>query len=77
MLGDGLDTPGTWEKCRMTLVKAAGGSGWHFCSNDRQYHDLHLRDDRHLGGFMLEFFSPPKTSKPKTGVFCISINEVR
>ena len=26
---------------------------------------------------MLEFFSPPKTSKPKTGVFCISINEVR
>ena len=75
MLGDGLDTPGTWEKCRMTLVKAAGGSGWHFCSNDRQY--LHPRDDRHLGGFMLEFFSPPKTSKPKTGVFCISINEVR
>jgi len=52
MLGDGLDTPGTWEKCRMTLVKAAGG-------------------------FMLEFFSPPKTSKPKTGVFCISINEAR
>ena len=26
---------------------------------------------------MLEFFSPPKTSKPKTGVFCVSINEVR
>ena len=52
MAGDGLDTPGSWEKCRMTLVKAAGG-------------------------FMLEFFSPPKASKPKTGVFCVAINEAR
>ena len=52
MAGDGLDTPGIWEKCRMTLVKAAGG-------------------------FMLEFFSPPKASKPKTGVFCVAINEAR
>ena len=52
MAGDGLDTPGSWEKCRMTLVKAAGG-------------------------FMLEFFSPPKSSKPKTGVFCLAINEAR
>ena len=43
MAGDGLDTPGSWEKTRMTLVKAAGG-------------------------FMLEFFSPPKASKPKSGV---------
>ena len=52
MAGDGLDTPGSWEKCRMTLVKAAGG-------------------------FMLEFFAPPKSSKPKTGVFCLAINEAR
>lgn len=29
------------------------------------------------GGFMLEFFSPPKVSKPKTGVFCFLITEAR
>ena len=29
------------------------------------------------GGFMLEFYSPPKTSRPKTGVFCFLITEAR
>ncbi|GAB6030607.1 hypothetical protein CHUAL_007468 [Chamberlinius hualienensis] len=29
------------------------------------------------GGFMLEFYSPPKSPKAKTGLFCYLINEVR
>lgn len=29
------------------------------------------------GGYMLEFYSPPKAIKPKCGVFCFLINEVR
>ncbi|KAK4292196.1 hypothetical protein Pmani_035016 [Petrolisthes manimaculis] len=28
-------------------------------------------------GYMLEFYAPPKSMKPRTGVFCISINEAR
>ena len=52
MAGDGLDTAGSWERCRMMLVKASGG-------------------------FMLEFFCPPKASKPKTGVFCFLVTEAR
>ncbi|XP_050699367.1 SH2B adapter protein 1-like isoform X2 [Eriocheir sinensis] len=28
-------------------------------------------------GHMLEFYAPPKSMKPRTGVFCISINEAR
>ena len=28
-------------------------------------------------GFMLEFYSPPKMSKPKTGIFCVQISEAR
>ncbi|XP_045589707.1 SH2B adapter protein 1 isoform X2 [Procambarus clarkii] len=28
-------------------------------------------------GHMLEFYAPPKSLKPRTGVFCISINEAR
>ena len=30
-----------------------------------------------LGGFILEFFSPPKSVKPKCGVFCFLISEAR
>ncbi|CAG7725229.1 unnamed protein product [Allacma fusca] len=30
-----------------------------------------------VGGFMLEFYSPPKVSKPKSGVFCFLITEAR
>jgi hypothetical protein len=52
MAGDGMDTPGAWERTRMTLVRASGG-------------------------FMLEFFSPPKASKPKNGVFCFLLTEAR
>ena len=29
------------------------------------------------GGFMIEFYSPPKMSRPKTGVFCFLISEAR
>ena len=47
-----MDGSSNWEKCKMMLVKAAGG-------------------------YMLEFFSPPKMSKPKTGVFCFLITEAR
>lgn len=47
-----MDGNSNWEKCKMMLVKAAGG-------------------------YMLEFFSPPKMSKPKTGVFCFLITEAR
>ena len=47
-----MDGNSNWEKCKLMLVKAAGG-------------------------YMLEFFSPPKMSKPKTGVFCFLITEAR
>ena len=47
-----MDGGSNWEKCKLMLVKAAGG-------------------------FMLEFFSPPKMSKPKTGVFCFLLTEAR
>ena len=30
-----------------------------------------------VGGYMLEFFSPPKASQPKCGVFCFLITEAR
>ncbi|XP_059487737.1 SH2B adapter protein 1 isoform X2 [Neocloeon triangulifer] len=30
-----------------------------------------------VGGYMLEFYSPPKASKPKSGVFCFLIAEAR
>ncbi|KRZ34823.1 SH2B adapter protein 2, partial [Trichinella pseudospiralis] len=29
------------------------------------------------GGYLLEFYSPPKASKPKNGIFCFLITEVR
>ncbi|XP_022793435.1 SH2B adapter protein 1-like [Stylophora pistillata] len=29
------------------------------------------------GGFMLEFYTPPKSPKPKTGIFCFLIHEAR
>ena len=29
------------------------------------------------GGFMLEFYCPPKMSRPKTGVFCFLLSEAR
>ncbi|XP_032236773.2 SH2B adapter protein 1 [Nematostella vectensis] len=29
------------------------------------------------GGFMLEFYTPPKSVKPKTGIFCFLIHEAR
>ncbi|KAK3736335.1 hypothetical protein QZH41_020808, partial [Actinostola sp. cb2023] len=29
------------------------------------------------GGFMLEFYCPPKSPKPKNGIFCFLIHEVR
>lgn len=29
------------------------------------------------GGFMIEFYTPPKMSRPKTGVFCFLISEAR
>jgi len=47
-----MDGNSLWEKCRLVLLKAAGG-------------------------YMLEFYSPPKLSKPKTGVFCFMITEAR
>nr|XP_018898534.1 PREDICTED: SH2B adapter protein 2 [Bemisia tabaci] len=30
-----------------------------------------------VGGYMLEFYSPPKATKPKSGVFCFLISEAR
>jgi hypothetical protein len=30
-----------------------------------------------VGGFMLEFYSPPKSVKPRSGVFCFLISEAR
>lgn len=30
-----------------------------------------------VGGYMLEFYSPPKSLKPKSGVFCFLITEAR
>lgn len=30
-----------------------------------------------VGGYMLEFYIPPKSSKPKSGIFCFLITEVR
>ncbi|KAK9504606.1 hypothetical protein O3M35_010907 [Rhynocoris fuscipes] len=30
-----------------------------------------------IGGYMLEFYSPPKSVKPKSGVFCFLITEAR
>ncbi|XP_055906200.1 SH2B adapter protein 2 isoform X3 [Eupeodes corollae] len=30
-----------------------------------------------VGGYMLEFYSPPKSQKPKSGVFCFLISEAR
>lgn len=30
-----------------------------------------------VGGYMLEFYSPPKSVKPKSGVFCFLITEAR
>jgi hypothetical protein len=30
-----------------------------------------------VGGYMLEFYSPPKSAKPKSGVFCFLIAEAR
>lgn len=30
-----------------------------------------------VGGYMLEFYSPPKSLKPKKGVFCFLITEAR
>lgn len=29
------------------------------------------------GGYMLEFYSPPKSSRPKSGIFCLLITEAR
>lgn len=47
-----MDGSGNWEKCKLMLVRAAGG-------------------------YMLQFYSPPKVSKPKAGVFCFLISEAR
>ncbi|VDN89609.1 unnamed protein product [Brugia pahangi] len=41
-----------WRKCRLCLVKTAGG-------------------------YLLEFYSPPKSSRAKSGIFCFLIMEVR
>ncbi|XP_034140242.1 SH2B adapter protein 1 isoform X2 [Drosophila guanche] len=30
-----------------------------------------------VGGYMLEFYSPPKSAKPRSGVFCFLISEAR
>lgn len=30
-----------------------------------------------IGGYLLEFYSPPKTVKPRSGVFCFLINDAR
>ncbi|KAH8409756.1 hypothetical protein KR222_004343 [Zaprionus bogoriensis] len=30
-----------------------------------------------VGGYMLEFYTPPKSSKPRSGVFCFLISEAR
>ncbi|EFO27529.2 hypothetical protein LOAG_00959 [Loa loa] len=41
-----------WRKCRLCLVKTAGG-------------------------YLLEFYSPPKSSRAKSGIFCLLIMEIR
>lgn len=30
-----------------------------------------------VGGYMLEFYSPPKSDKPRSGVFCFLITDAR
>jgi hypothetical protein len=52
LTGDSLEGAAKWEKCRLALVKTAGG-------------------------FMLEFYSPPKSIRPKNGLFCFLIAEAR
>uniref|UniRef100_A0A915PC74 SH2 domain-containing protein n=1 Tax=Setaria digitata TaxID=48799 RepID=A0A915PC74_9BILA len=51
MSGSELETK-QWRKCRLCLVKTAGG-------------------------YLLEFYSPPKSSRAKSGIFCFLIMEVR
>lgn len=43
---------GRWVKCRLCLVRTAGG-------------------------FLLEFYDPPRASRPKSGLFCFLISEAR
>ncbi|XP_031631928.1 SH2B adapter protein 2 isoform X2 [Contarinia nasturtii] len=52
---ESLDQPSEnqkWEKCKLALVKTAGG-------------------------YLLEFYSPPNAKKPRSGVFCFLISDVR
>ncbi|VDN04176.1 unnamed protein product [Thelazia callipaeda] len=51
MSGFELETK-QWRKCRLCLVKTAGG-------------------------YLLEFYSPPKSNRAKSGIFCFLIMEVR
>lgn len=51
MSGSELETK-QWRKCRLCLVKTAGG-------------------------YLLEFYSPPKSNRAKSGIFCFLIMEVR
>lgn len=45
--------------------------------DDRLWDRSRLMLLRKEGGYMLEFYTPPKSLKPKNGIFCFLIHEVR
>ena len=78
--------PGRGEKSRLKTVKLSveclKESVVHLLNGDTNEGQLNCIKSRKslikLGaGHLIEFYSPPKSIKPKTGIFCISINEIR
>ncbi|XP_075983470.1 SH2B adapter-like protein Lnk [Anticarsia gemmatalis] len=51
-----------------SLEQPAGPQKWERCR---------LALMKTVGGYMLEFYSPPKAQKPRSGVFCFLISEAR
>lgn len=46
-------------------------------SNSHKWEKCKLVLVKTVGGYMLEFYSPPKSQKPRSGVFCFLITEAR
>ncbi|XP_055637570.1 SH2B adapter protein 2 isoform X2 [Toxorhynchites rutilus septentrionalis] len=46
-------------------------------SNSHKWEKCKLLLVKTVGGYMLEFYSPPKSQKPRSGVFCFLITEAR